>query len=117
MKRYGDQIIGLLAFLALLTFACATAPRFRRRAAAPPQVTTVYQRVNCMDPPPSVFMPEWPTPDRLGNFIVHESTAQAWKDGVYALKKYIAHQYAKCYVETTPPGDVNAWLHDQGAAP
>ena len=78
--------------LALLS-ACVTAPR---APSLPPPPRMVERIVPCMEPPPPVFVPEWPTPDRLGNMLIHTSTVDGLKDALATQRRYIDEQYFRC---------------------
>lgn len=95
MKKFGDVVLAVLMLGVFVYVACATDPS--RRALAPPVTTVIYQRVPCMERPPAVAVPTWPTPDRMGNFILHESTAAAIKEQIYEQANYIARQYRRCH--------------------
>lgn len=95
MKRFQDVVLGVLMLGVFVYVACATDP-VRRRSVAPAHTAVIYQRVPCMEPPPAIAVPTWPTPDRLGNFIMHESTATLIKGQIYDQAHYIARQYRRC---------------------
>lgn len=61
-----------------------------------PLVVRVEVRVPCMDVPPKPDLPTWPTPDRLGNMVMHASTADMIRDALDAEVSYVEVQYARC---------------------
>jgi hypothetical protein len=62
----------------------------------PPPVRLVERIVPCMEPPPALFVPEWPTPDRLGNMLIHTSTVDGLKNALAEQRRYIDEQYFRC---------------------
>lgn len=100
---WGDFLIIVVAgvvvfFVLLLGTSCVTDEPSRREHFSKCPVTTVKLEVpvNCMSPPPELALPSWPTPDRLGNFLLHRSTAMKLKDDLRDLRVYIAEQYSRC---------------------
>lgn len=61
-----------------------------------PLVIRVEVRVPCMDPPPKPDLPSWPTPDRMGNMVMHASTAEMIRDALDEELAYVARSYARC---------------------
>lgn len=61
-----------------------------------PLVVRVEVRVPCMDAPPKPDLPTWPTPDRLGNMVMHVSTVDMIRDALDSELAYVNVQYARC---------------------
>lgn len=93
-----------LVWLAVLAFSCTPKPASKPWKPGkpywpekPPVVVEKRVPVMCMDKPPVPVFPTWPDADRVGTVVMHASTVDAFKDGIYALQAFIASQYLKCY--------------------
>lgn len=73
--------------------ACATTSM---RPPLPPAVVIREVPVICMDEPPKFYIPTWPTPDRLGNMIIHASTVEGIKNALAEERGYIDRQFFRC---------------------
>lgn len=81
-----------------VAFGCEHNARVRTMAtrSCAPLVVRVEVRVPCMDAPPKPDLPTWPTPDRLGNMVMHASTADMIRDALDSELAYVNVQYARC---------------------
>lgn len=85
----------LWAFVVNCTSPAERANEMTTRSCAP-LVVRVEVRVPCMDAPPKPDLPTWPTPDRLGNMVMHASTADMIRDALDSELAYVNVQYARC---------------------
>lgn len=93
--RYVVVLSLLWIFVANCTSPAQRADENVARSCAP-LVVRVEVRVPCMDPPPKPDLPSWPTPDRMGNMVMHASTAEMIRDALDEELAYVARSYARC---------------------
>lgn len=88
------RLLGGMLLAALLLGACAAPARAVKPAA--PAVTTELRFVSCMSEPPPLDVIDWPTPDRVGNILMHESTVERVQNAYAELRRYALENYFRC---------------------
>jgi hypothetical protein len=87
------KLAALLAFLAACAAARGVPPRKPVKPPAP-LVARVY--VSCMAEPPPFDAIDWPTPDSVGNVLLHRSTVDRVQGAYATLRRYVSEQYFRC---------------------
>lgn len=109
--------VALAALLSMLLFGCAIPAKSAEHPH--PVRETITKFVACMSAPPPVEDLEWPTPDRIGNFIMHQSTAERFRAAYAALVRYTREQYYRCLHAADEAGTTSVTVEedDAGVAP
>ncbi len=81
-----------LIVVAMLGATCA----HPARPSLPAAVVIREVPIACMSEPPKFYIPTWPTPDRLGNMIIHASTVEGIKNALAEERGYIDRQFFRC---------------------
>lgn len=94
-----DRVV-LSALLALVLCSCLPHPNPGGIGTSPSVVKAAREvalrYVSCMAEPPPFDAIDWPTPDSVGNVILHASTVDRVKGAYADLRRYVTEQYFRC---------------------
>jgi hypothetical protein len=83
-----------VVLLAMVLFGCAAHARAVKPA--PAAITTELRFGSCMSEPPPFDAIDWPTPDSVGNVLMHASTVERVQNAYAELRRYALENYFRC---------------------
>lgn len=88
-------VLGVLLMVAGLIGCAGTVPK-KSSEHPHPVKESIVKFISCMAEPPAMEAIDWPDADRLGNVLLHASTAERLREAYAALRRYVNEQYFRC---------------------